>query len=127
MAEGLSNWTAAAILNAIGNASPFSVANVYVQLHVGPPGADGTANQAVEQIRIQAQFAVASSGVMTNDVGLTWNNIAGAQDPTHFSAWDAPTGGLFLFSGLVDSAAYAAGNTLSVPTGGLALSFMVAS
>jgi hypothetical protein len=64
---------------------------------------------------------------MTNDVAVTWTNIAGAQDPTHFSAWDAQTGGAFLFSGLIDSVPYAAGNTLTVPSGALVVSLPVAS
>ena|SRR5580765_419401 len=127
MAEGMSTFVAGAVLNALGNASPFSVPAVYAQLHIGPPGAAGTANPATETTRHGVSFAVAQGPVMTNDVAVTWANIVGAQDPTHFTAWDAQSGGNFLFSGTIESGPYAAGNTLTIPAGNLAVSLQTAS
>jgi hypothetical protein len=123
----MSTFMATRVLDALGNAAPFSVAQVHVQLHVGPPGAAGTANPAVETRRMPVSFAVAAGSVISNDVSVTWATIAGAQDPTHFTGWDAPSGGNFLFSGLVESAPYAAGNTLQFSPGALYASLQTAS
>jgi hypothetical protein len=127
MAEGLSTATATAILNAIGNATPYSLAGVFVKLHTGAPGAAGTANAATETTRKAVSFAVASSPAMANDAAITWTSIAGSQDATHFSLWDDVSAGNFVGSGTITAASYTAGDTYTVAIGGLSLSFTVAS
>lgn len=127
MAEGLSDVYASGILNALGNGTPLAVTTLYAQLHVGPPGGSGVANPAADTRRIAISFGQAIGSVITNDVAVTWSNVVGAQDPTHWSAWDAAAGGTFVFSGIFNSVPYAAGNTLTVPPGSLAVSFSVAS
>ena len=127
MATGVSSYLANAWLDAVGNATSFSVATVYVKLHVGDPGANGTSNAATETTRKEASFAAASSGSIASDAAITWTNIAGSQDATHFTAWDNETAGNFLFSGTITANAYTAGDTFTISSGALTVSLTVAS
>lgn len=127
MATGVSSYLANAWLDAVGNATAYSVSTVYVKLHVGDPGANGTSNAATETTRKAASFAAASSGSMASDAAITWTNIAGSQDATHFTAWDSLTTGNFLFSGTITANAYTAGDTFTISSGALTVSLTVAS
>jgi hypothetical protein len=127
MATGVSSYLANAWLDALGNATSFSVATVYVKLHVGDPGANGTSNAATETTRKAASFAAASSGSIASDAAITWTNIAGSQDATHFTAWDNVSAGNFLFSGTITANAYTAGDTFTISSGALTVSLTVAS
>ena len=127
MATGVSSYLANAWLDAVGNATSFSVATVYVKLHVGDPGANGTSNAATETTRKEASFAAASSGSIASDAAITWTNIAGSQDATHFTAWDNISAGNFLFSGTITANAYTAGDTFTISSGALTVSLTVAS
>ena len=127
MAAGLSSYLANAWLNALGNNTSFSVATVYVQLHVGDPSSTGTANTATETTRKSASFSAASSGALASDADVTWTNIAGSQDATFFSAWDNSTSGNFLFSGTISGNPYTAGDTYTIPSGSLSVSLTLAS
>ena len=127
MATGISGYLANQWLDALGNNDTFAVTNVYVKLHVGDPGAAATANAATETTRKEASFSAASSGSLTSDAALTWTNIAGSQDATHFSAWDNLTAGNFLFSGTVTANAYTAGDTFTIASTSLTVSLTVAS
>jgi hypothetical protein len=114
-------------LNALGNATSFSVTTAYVKLHVGDPGSAGTSNAATETTRKSVSFAAASNGALASDADVTWTNIAGSQDATHFTAWDNLTTGNFLFSGTITGNAYTAGDTYTISSGGLTVSLTVAS
>ena len=127
MATGISDYLAGAWLDALGNNTSFAVATVYVKLHVGDPGAAGTANAATETTRKEASFAAASSGSLASDAALTWTNIAGSQDATHFTAWDNISAGNFLFSGTITANAYTAGDTFTIALGSLTVSLTLAS
>lgn len=127
MAVGLASATAAAILDAIGNNTSFAIANVWIKLHVGDPGAAGTSNAATETTRKQASFGAASGGAIANDAALTWTNVAGTEDFTHFSAWSASTDGTFYFSGTITSNAVVAGDDFELAIGDLDLTLAVAS
>jgi hypothetical protein len=127
MATGLSEYLANELLDAVGNNGSFAVATVYVQLHVGDPSSTGTANTATETTRKAASFGAASGGVLTSDAAVSWTNIAGSQDATFFSAWDASTSGNFLFSGTITANAYSAGDTFTIPSGSLTVSLTLAS
>jgi hypothetical protein len=127
MATGISDYLAGAWLDALGNNTSFAVATVYVKLHVGDPGAAGTANAATETTRKEASFAAASSGSLASDAALTWTNIAGSQDATHFTAWDNISAGNFLFSGTITANAYTAGDTFTIASGSLTVSLTLAS
>lgn len=127
MATGLSAYLSNALLDSVGNATSFSVANVYVKLHVGDPGANGTANAATETTRKASAFAAASGGSISSDADVSWTNISGSQDATFFTTWDDASAGNFLFSGTIIGDAYTAGDTFTIPAGSLTASLIVAS
>jgi hypothetical protein len=127
MATGISAYLANAWLDALGNATSFSVTTAYVKLHVGDPGAAGTSNAATETTRKSVSFAAASNGALASDADVSWTNIAGSQDATHFTAWDNETAGNFLFSGTITGNAYTAGDTYTISSAGLTVSLTVAS
>ena len=127
MAEGLSAYLCNAWLDALGNNTSYAVAQVYVKLHVGAPGALGTAKHTLETTRKAVSFGAASSGVLTSNDALTWTNIAGSQDANHFTCWDDITAGNFLFSGNLTSNPYEAGDTYEIASGNLTATLTVAS
>lgn len=127
MATGISSYLANKWLDALGNNVAFSVTACFVQLHVGDPGAAGTANTATETTRKSVSFAAASGGAMASDADVTWTNISGSQDATHFTAWDGITGGSFLFSGTITGNPYTAGDTYTISSGSLTTSLTIAS
>jgi len=127
MATGLSAYLANKFLDAVGNGTAYSAANVYIKLHTGDPGANGTANAATETTRKEVTFATASAGAIVSDAAVTWTNIAGSQDATFFTAWDNLSAGNFLFSGSITGNAYIAGDTYTIPSGSLTASLTVAS
>jgi uncharacterized membrane protein YgdD (TMEM256/DUF423 family) len=121
MTVGLSSTVANAVLDALCRSAAWTEpAAVYIQLHTGDPGAAGTANVATETDRQQATFGdAASAGAISNTVALTWTAVAGTEDYTHFSAWDASTSGNFLFSGTMTANAVTTGDTFQIPIGDL--------
>jgi hypothetical protein len=127
MATGISSYLANAWLDALGNATAFSVTTPYVKLHVGDPGANGTANPATETTRKSVSFAAASGGSIASDAAVTWTNIAGSEDATHFTTWDNASAGNFLFSGTITGNPYTAGDTYTIASGNLTASLTIAS
>jgi len=127
MAHGLSAYLCNSWLDALANNTSFAVAQVYIKLHVGDPGAVGTANPATETTRKAVSFGAASAGAITSDADISWTNIAGSQDATHFTAWDSLTTGNFLFSGTITANPYTAGDTYTISSGNLSASLTVAS
>ena len=127
MATGLATATANAFLDALCNATSYSVAEVWIKLHTGDPGSAGTSNAATETTRKAASFSAAASGAITNDAALTWTTVAGTEDYTHYTAWTASSNGTFLFSGTVTANAVVTGDTFTIAIGDLDLSFTVAS
>ena len=127
MATGISSYMANKWLDAMGNNTSFAVTTAYIKLHVGDPGANGTANPATETTRKSISFAAASSGSIASDADISWTNIAGSQDATHFTAWDNISAGNFLFSGTITGNAYTAGDTYTISSGNLSASLTVAS
>lgn len=127
MAEGISSYLANKWLDALGNATAFSVTTVYVQLHTAAPGAAGTTAIATETSRKSVSFGAANAGQIASDADVSWSNILGSQDATHFTAWDASTNGNFLFSGTITANSYVAGDTYTIPSGSLTASLTVAS
>jgi len=127
MATGLSTYLANAFLDSLGNATAFSVSNVYVKLHIADPGSAGTANPATETTRKVASFGSATAGGLSSDAAITWTNIAGSEDATYFTVWDASTAGNFLFSGTITGNPYTAGDTYTIASGALTVSLTVAS
>lgn len=121
MAEGLSVTAANAVLSAL--ASTYT----WAQLHVGSPGANGTANVATETDRMQVTWSVPSGGAMTNTAAVSWVGVAGTEDYTHASLWSLVTGGTFGMSGTVTANAVTVGDTFTVPIGELDVVLPIAS
>jgi hypothetical protein len=123
---GIAASQANAALDAIRTDTP------YVQLHVGDPGAAGTANKATEVTRKAVTFSAASGGVMTNSAQVQWTNIAGSQDATHFTVWrgsGAATDGTgtFAFSGTITANPYTAGDTYTAAVSAITLTVTAAA
>lgn len=91
----------------------------WIKLHVGDPGAAGTSNAATETTRKQATWASASGGATSNSGALTWTNVAGSEDYTHYSLWTASTAGTFGGSGTITANAVTAGDTFTIASGDL--------
>lgn len=127
MTVGASTFTANGWLNALGRNVSFVVAQSYLKLHVGDPGAAGTTNAAVETTRKAVTFGAASGGSMANSAVITWTGIAGSEDATHFSLWDASTAGNYLGSGTITANPYTAGDTYNVAIGAATLTLPVAA
>lgn len=127
MATGMSTATCNSILDAVFNATAYSVATPYIQLHVGDPGAAGTSNVATETTRKAVSMAAASGGAITSDAAITWTGVAGTEDFTHWTLWTASSGGTFIGSGTMTANAVTAGDTFTIPTGDLDVSLTAAS
>jgi hypothetical protein len=127
VATGLSAYLCNSFLDALGNNTSYAVAQVYIKLHVGDPGANGTSNAATETTRKSVSFGAASTGAIASDADISWTNIAGSQDATHFTAWDNVSAGNFLFSGTITGNAYTAGDTYTISSGNLTATLTLAS
>jgi len=69
---------------------------VYVQIHNGDPGEDGTAN-VIASVggRMLASFAAEANGSASTDADLEWTNgSGGSEDVSHVSCWTLITGGI---------------------------------
>jgi len=119
MAVGMSAYLANTFLD--------SIATKYVKLHIGDPGSAGTANPATETTRKAATFASAASGSIASSADVTWTAIAGSEDASYFTIWDAATSGNFLLSGTISGNAYTAGDNYTIPSGSLTVALTVAS
>lgn len=128
MAVGLAAATANSILDALCRGQAWTAPTaVFVQLHTADPGAVGTTAVATEADRVQATFAAASGGAISNSGAITWSAVAAAEDFTFFSAWDAVSAGTFLFSGPVTANAVASGDDFTIPAGELDVGLTVAA
>ena len=112
----ISNYAENKLLDTLGGTA-FSVSTVYLQLHTGDPGEDGTANAAGETTRQSVSFSAASGGSMSSSGTVSWTNLSTAETLTHWSAWDAASGGNALWTGaLSGSATVASGDTFQITT-----------
>jgi hypothetical protein len=89
--------------------------DVYVKLHTGDPGEDGTSAAATEDTREEAAWATASAGSIATSATIEWTNVAATETYSHWSLWDASTAGNCLWTGaLSSSAAVTAGDTFQI-------------
>jgi hypothetical protein len=110
----ISNYAENKLLDAVGGTS-FSVTTAYLQLHLGDPGEDGTANAAGESTRKSCAFDAAASGSMASSATVEWTNVSATETYSHWSLWDAASAGNCLWSGaLASSAAVTAGDTFQI-------------
>ena len=100
MAEGVSATLANSWLDALCNATSYSEANTYAQLHTAAPGSAGTTAVSSVTTRQTLSFAAASGGAISLDATASWTNWAGTngETVTKISVWDATTAGNFLYS-----------------------------
>lgn len=129
MAEGISASVTNAILDCYFRATNITAPTaVYAQLHIGSPGAAGTANQATNTTRQQVVCGTAASGgVISNTTAVTWTAVPATEDYTHLTVWSASSGGTFLWSGSITAAAVPSGSDFTVAVGDLDVSLTVAS
>lgn len=129
MSLGPSTTTANNVLNAIGNATAYSVATPYIQLHTADPGGAGTAAVATNAVRKLVSFGVAASGLMSNDVAIQWTTgeVTANEDYSHWSLWTASTAGTFVMSGLMTANAVSIADEFIIPIGDLDLTIAVAA
>lgn len=128
MAVGYSSFFADAAMNAACNNTSFALASgLFLKLHIGDPGAAGTANAATHTTRTAVSFGVASGAAVANDATITIASLSGSQDATHFTLWDNSTAGNFIWSGTITANAYIAGDTLEFAVGDLDLTMTPAS
>lgn len=99
----------------------------WIQLHIGDPGAAGTANVAGETDRVQVTWAAASGGVLSNSAQLEWLSVAADEDYTHFSVWTLSAAGSFGGSGTLEANAVEIGMDFRIPAGDLNVSLNVAA
>jgi len=119
----LSELVINSFLDALGNATAYSEAGVWVKLHIGAPGTAGANNPAATTTRMQASFAPAATKSMTTDADILWSNVANAETISHVSLWDASTGGNFLGEqALAASKVLAVGDNFRIPAGSLTVS-----
>lgn len=94
--------------------------NIYVKLHTGDPGEDGTANAATETTRKAASFGAASGGAATSDADIEWSSVSTTEIYSHISLWDADPAGNCLGSGLLSpSVGVTAGDNFTIASGDL--------
>jgi hypothetical protein len=130
MAEGLSAATANAILAAMFQGTSFVYGAAWVQLHIDAPGAAGTDNVAANDTRMDASDAFGSApagGSISNDAAVGPWFVPASETYTHVSLWTAATGGTFIASGSITSAAVTTGDSFSIPPGDISASFPIAA
>jgi len=115
----LSNYFENAIANSVrggGNGTSYTApAAIYMKLHLGNPGEDGTSNAASETVRKEVQFGAASNGVISLSNAPSWTNVSATETYSHFSLWDNVSAGNCLgYGSLTSSVSVTAGDTLNV-------------
>jgi hypothetical protein len=112
----ISNYAENKLLDAVGGTS-FAASGAYLKLHTGDPGEDGTGNAATNTSRQTVTFGSASGGSIATTSSATWSNVSTTETYTHWSLWDASTGGNCLWTGALSSSApVTAGDTFQITT-----------
>lgn len=129
MSVGFSNTVANAILNHLrGGATWVPPDEIYIKLHIGDPGAAGSANPAANTLRKFVTLGGASGGSVSNSSLLQWLAVSDNETYSHASLWSAVTGGSFLISGVLPTpVTVTAGATFTVPSGELDFGLNVAA
>ena len=112
----ISNYAELKILeHTTGKTSWTMPSTVYIKLHTGDAGEDGTSNAATNTSRQSASWAAASSGSIATNATISWTNVSTTETYSHWSMWDASTAGNCLWTGaLSSSAAVTAGDTFQI-------------
>lgn len=112
----ISNYAELKILDhTTGRASWTAPSGVYLKLHTGDPGEDGTNNAATETTRKSVSWSAASSGSIAASATVEWTNVSTTETYSHWSLWDSLTTGNCLWTGALSaSAAVTAGDTFQI-------------
>lgn len=103
---GVTAYLVDKILDHILGTTTFTLpSGAYVKLHLGAPGTSATSNPAVETTRQSATFSAASGGATSNSAQIQWTSVSATETYTHYSIWDASTGGNPLFVGYLTASA----------------------
>ena len=131
MAVGVSATVGNAFLASILNDTAFTAYGpLYVQLHTGAPGPNGTANVAGESTRESSgssPFAAPSGGTTTSNNAVTWTDVSTDETYTDVSLWSLATSGVFVASGTITANAVETGDTFTIPAGDITVSIAIAS
>lgn len=131
MAVGFAPAVSAAWLNALLNQANYTAPTaVHMQLHIGDPGAAGTANVASNTTRQNVTNSwptVTGVGSISNDVAISWTSVPASEDYTHFSLWSAGSGGTFYGSGTITANAVTTGDTFTVAIGAATITLNTAA
>lgn len=122
--SGLTNYAAAQIV--AGNGLPQTL---YVQFHTGDPGADALDNAAIESTReaITLEEGPDSSRQAVNDAPVSWTGLAADETGSHFSLWDAATGGNpWVVGGLDPAVSLVASGDATIGAGNIRLTMLAA-
>lgn len=114
----ISNYAEVKLLDHVtGRASYTMPTNVYVKLHTGDAGEDGTNNAASNTLRKVVSWSAASSGSIASSATLEWTSVPTTETYSHWSMWDNLTAGNCLWKGALSaSAAVTAGDTFQITT-----------
>jgi hypothetical protein len=122
---GVTNYLRDALLDHLLATSALTHAtDVYVKLHGGAPGLDADQNAATETTREAAVFAAASGGVATTSTDSQWTSVSTTEDYTHYSVWDASSGGNPYFLGAFpETYSLQSGGDFAIPAGAMTVTF----
>ena len=116
----ISNAAELSILDAVFNATAYSVATPYVSLHTADADETGSAEcTGGSYIRKLGSFEAAASGATQNDAALTWTNMP-ACTVHSVGIWTAEAAGTFVWGGnLAVEKTLNAGDTFQINIGDL--------
>lgn len=126
--SALSNYAEDELLDHLMGTGAWTMPSaLWLQLHVGAPGEDGTANVAAFTTRTQIDSAFgtgASSRAIANDALITITGFSTSETITHWSVHDASSDGNCLFYGVLTTQRnVGVGITLRIQVGELDLDF----
>lgn len=112
----ISNYAENKILeHTTGKTSWTMPTTIYIKLHTGDAGEDGTANAAANTSRQSCSWGTASGGSIATSATLSWTNVSNTETYSHWSAWDNSTAGNCIWTGaLSSSASVTAGDTFEI-------------
>ena len=126
MTVGISSYLANNLLNILRGTAFTPPAGTYVKLHVGDPGAAGTANPSAVTTRNAATFNASTAAALTVSTIAAYAATA-TETISHISVWDAASGGNFLWSSaLTTPKPVNNGDQFALNTVGLALGTIAA-
>jgi hypothetical protein len=100
-------------------------ATLYLQLHTGDPGTNGTANVSSVGSRKSFSRTSAAAGVVTNSTQIQWINITPSETITHVTVWGALTSGVCYFIDDIANVAIFTGDTVTIVIGALSITLPV--